>query len=303
MESYYASGKLLITGEYFVLDGALALAIPCKFGQRLEIEVTSSNSLTWESLDMDGKIWFNAVFSHDFEILQSSDEAMGIRLQSILKECRLQNPLFISTGAKIQTSLDFPRAWGLGTSSTLVSLLAQLAAIDPFDLYFKTFGGSGYDIACASASNPILYKIENGKPQIKKIDFNPPFHQQLYFVYLGKKQNSREGIKLYQQKKKKNQHLIKEISALTEQLLMSQNLSSFLDILAHHEQLISEFIDLNPVKLLIFNDFDGGIKSLGAWGGDFVLAISSMSEEKTFHYFHSKGFKTVIPYREMIFSA
>ncbi|MEM0993828.1 MAG: GHMP kinase, partial [Bacteroidota bacterium] len=35
--SYYAHGKLLLTGEYAVLDGAVALAVPSKLGQRLDI--------------------------------------------------------------------------------------------------------------------------------------------------------------------------------------------------------------------------------------------------------------------------
>ena len=32
-QTFYSNGKLLITGEYVVLDGAKALALPTKFGQ------------------------------------------------------------------------------------------------------------------------------------------------------------------------------------------------------------------------------------------------------------------------------
>jgi hypothetical protein len=38
------------------------------------------------------------------------------------------------------------------------------------------------------------------------------------------------------------------------------------------------------------------IKSLGAWGGDFVLATG---DDKTISYFKSKGYNTVIPYSKM----
>jgi hypothetical protein len=44
----------------------------------------------------------------------------------------------------------------------------------------------------------------------------------------------------------------------------------------------------------------GAIKSLGAWGGDFILASGN---QKTPNYFHEKGFKTVISYSEMIFGS
>ena len=49
------------------------------------------------------------------------------------------------------------------------------------------------------------------------------------------------------------------------------------------------------------SDFDGGIKSLGAWGGDFILAASATGEETVKAYFSNKGLNTVIPYEEMIF--
>jgi hypothetical protein len=47
----------------------------------------------------------------------------------------------------------------------------------------------------------------------------------------------------------------------------------------------------------LFSDFDGAVKSLGAWGGDFVLAISN--EDPT-TYFKSKGYETIIAYKDMI---
>ena len=37
MEQYYGHGKLLIAGEYYLLDGARGLALPTKLGQRMEV--------------------------------------------------------------------------------------------------------------------------------------------------------------------------------------------------------------------------------------------------------------------------
>ncbi len=56
---FYSNGKLLITGEYVILDGALSLAIPSVFGQTLEIIEDESKHISWISKNSDGKIWFN----------------------------------------------------------------------------------------------------------------------------------------------------------------------------------------------------------------------------------------------------
>ena len=48
MQNYYSNGKLLLTGEYVVLDGALSLAIPTRYGQSLTIEPINDSKLIWE---------------------------------------------------------------------------------------------------------------------------------------------------------------------------------------------------------------------------------------------------------------
>jgi len=54
---------------------------------------------------------------------------------------------------------------------------------------------------------------------------------------------------------------------------------------------------MQTVKEALFPDFKGVIKSLGAWGGDFVLAIS---RENPTGYFRERGYETVLPFSEMI---
>jgi hypothetical protein len=54
---------------------------------------------------------------------------------------------------------------------------------------------------------------------------------------------------------------------------------------------------METVKERFFNDFKGVLKSLGAWGGDFILAIAPNDPTA---YFKEKGFPIVIPYSEMI---
>jgi len=67
--------------------------------------------------------------------------------------------------------------------------------------------------------------------------------------------------------------------------------------LHNHEIEMSNILELSTVQESLFPDFDGVIKSLGAWGGDFVMSVS---KENPTHYFKSKGFEVVIPYTEMI---
>jgi mevalonate kinase len=55
-QTFYSNGKLLITGEYLVLDGAKAFAF--KFGQSLIIEEGSNKEIQWVSYDHDGSVWF-----------------------------------------------------------------------------------------------------------------------------------------------------------------------------------------------------------------------------------------------------
>jgi hypothetical protein len=60
---------------------------------------------------------------------------------------------------------------------------------------------------------------------------------------------------------------------------------------------MSDVLEIPTVKNSLFSDFNGTVKSLGAWGGDFVLVVSN---ENPTAYFKSKGFETVLPYKDMI---
>ena len=57
-QKFYSHGKLLISGEYAVLDGALALAVPTRFGQHMSVRENNSGILSWTSLDENGNAWF-----------------------------------------------------------------------------------------------------------------------------------------------------------------------------------------------------------------------------------------------------
>jgi len=299
--TYYSNGKLLLTSEYLVLDGAIALAIPTKYGQSLTVEAIDVPKIIWESYDEKNAIWFKNEFDlySDGILKHVQYDNISNRIVEIINAAKALNPSFLkaTTGFKVSTSLNFPRNWGLGTSSTLINNIAQWAQIDAYSLLERTFGGSGYDIACAQNNTPITYKLDNGKPIVQTINFNPPFSDCLYFVYLNKKQNSRDGIANYKAHRSDVASSISLINAITSKMITCKTLVDFEKLIAEHEQIISNIIKQDTIKHLLFNDFDGEIKSLGAWGGDFILATSKNNPSR---YFNEKGFETIIPFREMI---
>jgi mevalonate kinase len=192
---FYGRGKLLLSGEYFVLDGAEALALPTTVGQSMRVKYRHSYQpiLNWKSIDHSGKVWFesNFEFWHFNPVRPLNDETEKF-VSGILKAVRMQNPHFLRDDVDVfvETKIEFPLEWGLGSSSSFVYNVAQWAYVSPFELLKKTIGGSGYDIACAQAMGPIRYQKFEGKPQWESTPFNPSFKDHIYFIYLGKKQNS-----------------------------------------------------------------------------------------------------------------
>ena len=111
--------------------------------------------------------------------------------------------------------------------------------------------------------------------------------------------SSRDGIKYY---KSKNNNLNKDIKNqfkfINQTIETTNNLIEFEECLIKHELLISKLIDIEPIKNRLFKDYNKGVvKSLGAWGGDFVLATGSKSD---MGYFLEKGYKTIFEYSQLI---
>jgi mevalonate kinase len=301
-KTFYSNGKLLITGEYVVLDGAKAFALPTKFGQNLNIEETDGELIHWTSYDSDGSIWFEATIPFASIIRKERfDDAHTIKntLIEILHEAYLIHSDFITTakGYSITTELTFPKKWGLGTSSTLINNIAQWLQIDAYTLLKRSFGGSGYDIVCAQNNSGIIYQLVDEKPVVELVNFKPDFADKLFFIYLNKKQNSRNAITSYLGKHNNIERSIPILDGITKTVVGATEPKEFALALQRHEIELSNILELATVKESLFEDFHGVIKSLGAWGGDFVLSIS---KENPTDYFRQKGYETVIPYRQMI---
>ncbi|WP_421794567.1 GYDIA family GHMP kinase [Haliscomenobacter sp.] len=298
-EVYHAQGKLLLTGEYFVLDGAMALALPTRLGQHFKVEPGKMGELSWQSYDADGTSWFNITLEIPSLRIVSAEPSEPVqRLIQVLEQAFLLSkiPMNNLAGCAVTSQLDFSRHWGLGSSSTLISFVAHLAQVNPYDLLAKTFGGSGYDLACALAKGPIVYQNQVARP----VAFHPAFADQLYFVYLGKKQNSREGIQRYRALGEKVKASLAEINQLTLDMVACDSLKTFENLMIQHERIVSSMLELPRAQDLCFPDYWGVVKSLGAWGGDFVLVTSDRDAASTKSYFQEKGFEVILSYAEMI---
>lgn len=302
MSSYYSHGKFLLTGEYLVLKGALALALPLKLGQTLSVETFRETSLQWDAHQPGGH-WFSVTLNPEtFEIIDCDYQPKAEKLAQILKAVKQLNPkAFEGDGLHFTTCLDFDPNWGLGSSSTLIANLAQWANVNPYELLKLTFGGSGYDIACANAIQPIYYQLVDDKPQVETIDFQPSFAEHLFFVYQGQKQSSSKEIKAFLEKTNPVdlQKDIEAVSEISRAVPKCESLDEFALLMQCHERIITRCIGQEPVQKR-FPDFEGVLKSLGAWGGDFVLSATQWPENQVKEYFREKGLEVVFGYQELV---
>ncbi|MFC6097082.1 GYDIA family GHMP kinase [Flavobacterium qiangtangense] len=299
-KTFYSNGKLFITGEYVVLDGGIAFSLPTKFGQNLIIEENNGDFLHWKSFDCNDKIWLEEkILISEIKNNSKNGNPAKDTLVEILHFASEMNGEILekNSGFDVSTKLTFPRNWGLGSSSTLINNIAQWFEINAFELLNKSFGGSGYDIANAQNDTAILYQISGINPIVKPIDFSPEFAKNIFFVYLNQKQSSKEAIKSYREKKSEIGPIVEKIDSITKKALQANNFEEFGNLMKQHEATLSPVLEIKTVQERLFLDFDGVIKSLGAWGGDFVMVIS---EENPKDYFKQKGFDTILTYEEMI---
>lgn len=302
MTTYNSNGKLLITGEYLILKGAMSLAVPVNFGQSMEIIPSYDEDFFQWFTYQESSLIFKCCFTPgDLSVTDTSSETMAQYLRNILLTARdisrYSDPF---RNIKVKTTLDFNIYWGLGSSSSLISNISRWLDIDPFDLLFKVNEGSGYDVACARSEKPLIYKLDKGKPWFRKVDFLPPFHDKLFFIYLGKKQDTLLSVKKFLSKERPMAKEVKRISEISTRILKVNDLSEFDLLLSEHESIIATVTDSKPIKSINFHDFPGTIKSLGAWGGDFILVSCREGEEMVIDYFRKKKMKTVFTFKEMV---
>jgi len=306
MKMLQARGKLLISAEYMVLHGSKALALPLKKGQTLQrIRSEDRRLFSWRAYHEED-CWFRADFNPStLDIVRTTNPEKAEHLQSILGACIALDPLFQEElfHRDVETRLDFSPDWGLGSSSTLTALMAQWAGIDPLDLHFRISEGSGYDVACALADSAILYSMREEGPQIQAVSFDPPFAEQIYFVWLGFKQPTANHLGKMAGQIIPGKDDILHFSTYTQGMQEASELSEFQMLMEEHEARLSELIKQESVSKTRFPELLGSVKSLGAWGGDFVMIASEQDPTAMYNYLDSLGLTTRFRYKDLVYGA
>jgi mevalonate kinase len=281
MRHFWSSGKLLLSGEYWVLHGAEALSVPTSKGQSLEYRETDQ-ALHWTALDLVGQPWLDITAAKDphlSTLLQTSRNLGGM----------------VPEHGHVTTALEFERSWGWGSSSSLTDLVAQWTGVDPMELHFATSKGSGFDVASARAKGPIMYQRTGpDSAQWHSVESAhwPVNHMGL--VYLGTKQDSQ--IEVAKIRRIPSKVELSQISTLSNQLAEAKSVDSWIDAVNELEARTEAWIGVSRVQNR-FQNAPATLKSLGAWGGDFALAICPNPEDLA--YFSAKGFHT-LPWSECV---
>lgn len=298
---YRAHGKFLLTAEYMVLKGAKALALPLSYGQQMQVSDVVGDSCYWYSAEL-GNDWFEARLDSSLCVTSTNNRSVADRLEEILASVLRQNPqaYTLFRGKELRFDTDFARDWGLGTSSTLLALLAQYTHTDPYRLLADTFGGSGYDLACAIASGPVFFTKTAAGAEVETAPFDPAFKEHIFFVYLGNKQNSSAEVKKFFKEARISGADIQRISEISDAFCRAAGPQQLATLMKEHETIMARVLNTMPVQEKYFSDFNGAVKSMGAWGGDFVMVVSENEEKEVRKYFFDKGFVTILGYSNVL---
>jgi hypothetical protein len=281
LKSFFSHGKVLLAGEYAVMCGVEALALPVRAGQWQhvwEMPAKGVSKLVWQSKDADGGVWFECRVDTDImHVSETTSETYSDTLLRLLFCIKEQKPeLFLHKNIRIETECEFNRSFGLGSSSTLVCNLAKWSGVNAHLLQERAFGGSGYDVAVGNLGRPLVYWLENNEPNWSSWQLPPDFTHDWYLAFPGEKQNSRDslaGVKAQLDKISSDVALLQQMNACIQAIKSPRSLPMLEAMLEMWQALLSQRLDLpRPYETLGLSPVKGGLcKYLGAWGGDVLL--------------------------------
>ena len=298
---FKSNGKLLITSEYLVMKGAMALAIPAKLDQELNVTSTNSDFINWKSFNKDNQIWYEEKFFLDKGTLiyhgkKNKMSDLIVRLFDYIH--KFNNPEK-SIGNEFIWKINFNINWGLGSSSTLINNLSKWAKVNPYKLLFSVFNGSGYDIACCDKSNPIIFQKKDNYLSVSDTTFKPNFLNNLFLIFLNKKQDTQKSVQNFLENDQSLSEGINQINEIVHEIENVKDITTFESLIERHEKIIANILQMPTIQNDKFPDYNNGvIKSLGSWGGDFVLATG---DEKSVDYFEEKGFNTIRKISDLLY--
>ena len=298
---FKSNGKLLITSEYLVMKGAMALAIPAKLDQELNVISTNSDFVNWKSFNKDNQIWYEEKFFLDKGTLiyHGEKNKMSDLIVRLFDYIHKFNKPEKSIGNEFIWKINFNINWGLGSSSTLINNLSKWAKVNPYKLLFSVFNGSGYDIACCDKSNPIIFQKKDNYLSVSDTTFNPNFLDNLFLIFLNKKQDTQKSVQNFLETDQSLSEGINQINEIVHEIENVKDITTFESLIERHEKIIANILQMPTIQNEKFPDYNNGvIKSLGSWGGDFVLATG---DEKSVDYFEEKGFNIIRKISDLLY--
>jgi mevalonate kinase len=275
MNRAWSAGKLLLSGEYWVLHGAESLSVPTLKGQSLEFQ-NSEGVLHWTARDNHGHVWLDTEARRDPHLITLLDAALVLGGT-------------VPDKGSVTTRLEFDRSWGWGSSSTLTDLIAQWTGVDAMALHFATSKGSGFDVASARADGPIMYrKTGDASAEWQPVASSHWPIAHLGLVYLGAKQDSQLEVAKVRRTPLRSE--LDTMSQLSHALAAGRSVEEWSAVADELEARTAEWIGAPRVQER-FPHAPATLKSLGAWGGDFALAICPNPDDLA--YFSQKGFLTL----------
>jgi hypothetical protein len=176
-----------------------------------------------------------------------------------------------------------------------------MAGVNPYIVNKELTGGSGADIACTIAQDWFLYRNILPRPGIWELPVDYLFPDHTYFIYSGKKQATRDHLEKVGQNQPRHYVSWMEANKYVYRFVACNTLPEMMKIIHDHELLIQDAIGMTAIGTQ-FPDFPGKVKSLGAWGGDFFMAITQQSKDFVKDYFSRKGYQQIYPWDQFIAS-
>jgi len=305
MQTFFAPGKILLAGEYTVLLGLEAHAVPVKSGQWLEFFAynTPDNqapTVHFKAFDDRGEIWLENVYDLDSDAWRNPPVPELNAFDTILK---FVNDEFWEpqTSYRLETRLEFGRETGLGSSSTFIALMSQCFRLNPQKLQEHIFGGSGYDVAVACLGKSLSFWRNDKGAHYRPWKLPSELTQNWHVVFMGKKVNSRKSSTAILEKLEEiltepfyKQQFERVLSIVRD----AETTASLEAALEMYQMLLAQLLEMEtPYKQLGLKPVKQGLcKWLGAWGGDMLLV------NDTFIHSESDFFESYncVPWNEIV---
>jgi hypothetical protein len=81
----------------------------------------------------------------------------------------------------------------------------------------------------------------------------------------------------------------------------ARELTHFQSLMDAHEEALSGLLGIQRVSEVRFPDLQGSVKSLGAWGGDFVMIASSIPEQALYEYLYQQHIDVIFRFQDLVY--